>query len=68
MFGAGSAEREIERRKKERLNRGEQADRAMAGVVDELARELVDGVGLGIVLRPYEEDARPAAPLPMAAE
>ncbi len=68
VFPAGSAEKEIERRKKERLNRGEQADRATAGVVDELARELVDGVGLGIVLRPREENARPAAALPRAAE
>jgi len=68
VFPAGSAEKEIERRKKERLSRGEQADRATAGVVEELARELVDGVGLGIVLRPWESEARPAAALPMAAE
>jgi len=66
VFPAGSGEKEIERRKKERLNRGEQDERAIAGVVEELARELVDGVGLGIVLRP-REDAPPAA-LPMAAE
>lgn len=68
VFPAGSAEKEIERRKKERLNRGEQADHATAGVVEELARELVDGVGLGIVLRPRDESARPAVALPMAAE
>ncbi len=68
VFPAGSAEKEIERRKKERLGRGEGDDRATAGVVDELARELVDGEGLGIVLRPREDGPRPAAILPIAAE
>ncbi len=68
VFPAGSAEKETERRKKERLGQGEQDERATAGVVDELARELVDGEGLGIVLRPREEKAQPVAALPMAAE
>ena len=48
------------------MRRGEQEGRAAAGVVDELARELVDGVGLGIVLRPQGGDRLPS--LAMAAE
>lgn len=68
VFPAGSAQKEIDRRKDERLRRGEQEGRAATGVVDELARELVDGVGLGIVLRPQGEDRPPLPPLAMAAE
>jgi hypothetical protein len=30
------------------------ADRVEAGVVEELASELIEGHGLGLVLRPYE--------------
>ena len=66
VFPAGSAQKEVERRKNERMRRGEQEGRAAAGVVDELARELVDGVGLGIVLRPQGGDRLPS--LAMAAE
>ena len=35
---------EIERRTKARLRKGDAADRVEAGVVDELARELIEGV------------------------
>ena len=66
VFPAGSAQKEVERRKNERMRRGEQEARAAAGVVEELARELVDGVGLGLVLRPQREDRLP--PIAMAAE
>ena len=68
VFPAGSAQKEIDRRKDERLRRGEQEGRAAAGVVDELARELVDGVGLGIVLRPQGQDHPPLPPRAIAAE
>ena len=43
VFDRGSAVKEIERRKNERLKRGELDTRAEAGVVDELAAELIDG-------------------------
>ena len=66
VFPAGSAQKEIERRMGERMRRGEQDSRAAAGVVDELVRELVDGVGLGIVLRPQGEDR--LEPVAMATE
>ena len=45
-------------RKDERLRRGEEDGRAQAGVVDELADELINGRGLGIVLRKHEADER----------
>ena len=51
VFKRGSAVKEIERRKNERLKRGELDTRAEAGVVDEIAAELIDGRGLGIILR-----------------
>lgn len=51
VFPRGSALDEIERRARARLRAGDAADAAEAGVVDELADELVRGVGLGIVLR-----------------
>ncbi len=54
VFPSGSAMAEIERRTKMRLKEGDVADRVEAGVVDELAREIIEGYGLGLVLRPYE--------------
>jgi len=54
IFPSGSALKEIERRKSERLRGGEIDARAQAGVIDELADELVDGRGVGLKLRPYE--------------
>ena len=66
VFPAGSAAKEIARRKQDRLNRGEQEVNAAAGVIEELARELVNGAGLGIVLRP--SDVPPERPMAVAAE
>jgi intracellular multiplication protein IcmB len=60
VFPNGSAMEEIERRTKARLRKGDAADRVEAGVVDELTSELIEGRGLGLVLRPYEPD--PVAP------
>ena len=47
----------MERRTKARLRTGDALDRVEAGVVDELARELIAGHGFGLVLRPYEGTA-----------
>ena len=66
VFPAGSALDEIERRTKARLKKGDAADRVEAGVVDELADELIRGHGLGLVLRPHEQAANDH--LAMAAE
>lgn len=71
VFPHGSALKEIARRKDERLRRGELDTRAEVGVIDELARELIDGRGLGIVLRADGRDAGDGAepqPVLMAAE
>jgi intracellular multiplication protein IcmB len=65
VFPNGSAMDEIERRTKARLKEGDAADRVEAGVVDELARELIEGYGLGLVLRPYDHAA---SDVTMAAE
>lgn len=54
IFPAGSALKEIERRKSERLRRGEGDSHAELGVVDEIADELFGGHGMGLKLRPYE--------------
>ena len=51
VFQTGTAKHEITRRKDERLRRGEEDGRAQASVIEELADELVNGRGLGIVLR-----------------
>jgi intracellular multiplication protein IcmB len=67
VFPAGSAMDEIERRTKARLRKGDALDAVEAGVVDELARELIEGYGLGLVLRPYDEGERDDK-LPIAAE
>ena len=58
VFPDGSALDEIERRTKARLKKGDAQDRVEAGVVDELADELIRGHGLGLVLRPYEQEPR----------
>ena len=59
VFPNGSAVEEIERRLKARLRKGEAAERVEDGVVEELARELLDGHGLGLVLRPVGADVVP---------
>ena len=58
VFASGTAAKEISRRKEDRLRRGEEDGRAQSGVIDELAMELIDGRGLGIVLRKHEADER----------
>ena len=70
VFLAGSAIDEIERRTKARLRKGDLQEKVESGVVDELASELIDGHGLGLVLRRFEEpESKPAArPMPIAAE
>ncbi|WP_241667012.1 ATP-binding protein [Roseomonas nepalensis] len=67
VFPRGSAVNEIDRRKNERLKRGELDTRAEAGVVDELAAEMTDGKGLGIVLRDLVQDNGPSRTM-LAAE
>ena len=59
VFPNGSAVEEIERRLKARLRKGDAAERVEDGVVEELARELLDGNGLGLVLRPIGADIVP---------
>ena len=66
VFPNGSAAEEIERRKKALMRKGDAADQVEAGVVETLASELVDGRGLGLVLRPHDEPANDR--LPVAAE
>lgn len=63
VFPNGSAVEEIERRLKARLRKGDATDRVEDGVVEELARELLDGHGLGLVLRPAGADV---VPMPVA--
>ena len=58
VFQTGTAKKEVKRRKDERLRRGEEEGRAQAGVIDDLADELINGRGLGIVLRRHEADAQ----------
>ena len=36
------------------MKKGDSVDRVQAGVVDEVADELIRGHGLGLVLRPHE--------------
>ena len=56
IFPTGSAMKEIERRKADRLKAGALEAAAQAGVVDDLAAELIDGRGIALKLRPYEQD------------
>jgi intracellular multiplication protein IcmB len=55
VFPNGSAQDETERRTKLRLSKGDAQERIEAGVIDELADELIRGHGLGLVLRAYED-------------
>jgi intracellular multiplication protein IcmB len=59
VFPLGSAKGEIDRRKAERLRRGEEEARAAAGVIEGLADELTNGRGLGIVLRNLADEPTP---------
>ena len=67
VFPNGSASVEVERRTKALLKKGDAADQVEAGVVVDLAAELIEGRGLGLKLRPHVEEPRPA-PLRIAAE
>jgi intracellular multiplication protein IcmB len=66
VFPNGTATEEILRRKNALMRKGDAADQVEAGVVDALATELIEGRGLGIVLRPHDEPANDH--LPIAAE
>lgn len=56
VFPKGTAAAEIKRRKDERVRRGEELSSAAAGVVAEIADELMSGRGLGVVIRDLEGD------------
>ncbi len=56
VFQHGTARTEVVRRKDERLRRGEEEGRAQAGVIADLASELIDGHGLGIALRRHDAE------------
>ena len=56
VFPQGSAKGEIDRRKEDRQRGGEDETRAQMSVVQDLADELMDGHGLGIVLRRFEHE------------
>lgn len=56
VFPKGSAEQEIERREDVRMKAGQDASTALGGVIEDIARELKDGVGLGTVIRMSSED------------
>jgi len=72
VFPLGTAETEVDRRREELVRSGEEDGQAQRSVVEGLSRELIDGTGLGIVLRPAEVVALPRRPAPgaerMAAE
>ena len=57
VFPAGSAEKEIERRKEERLRGGEMEARAAENVLEALTAEIVDGRGVALMLRPHESSS-----------
>jgi len=67
VFPNGSASVEVERRTKALLKKGDANDQVEAGVIVELAAELIEGRGLGLVLRAHVEEPSPRA-LQMAAE
>ena len=54
VFPRGTAEPEIERRSAELVRGGVDEDRAQSGVIEGLCGELVDGRGIGLVLRQAE--------------
>jgi intracellular multiplication protein IcmB len=66
IFPNGSATEEIERRTKALLRKGDAADSVEVGVIETVAGELIEGRGLGLVLRPHDEPANDR--LPIAAE
>jgi intracellular multiplication protein IcmB len=54
VFPSGSAEKEIERRKEERLRGGEMEARAAESVLEALTAEVANGRGVALMLRPHE--------------
>ncbi len=62
IFPLGTAEGEVDRRKDELVRRGEEGEQAQKSVVDGLAQELING--LGIVLRPADVVALHRRPVP----
>jgi intracellular multiplication protein IcmB len=66
IFPRGTALKEIEDRKAARLRRGELDTKAELGVLDELARELIDGTGMAMKLR--DHDVADTPPVLQAAE
>jgi len=54
VFPTGSAQKEIERRRVERLRGGEMEAHATQSVVEGLTAELVDGRGVALMLRPHD--------------
>jgi len=56
VFPAGSAQKEVERRRLERLKSGEMEARATESVLEGLAAEMIDGRGVALALRPHDEE------------
>ncbi len=54
VFPTGSAQKEVERRRSERLRGGEMEAHATQSVVEGLTAELVDGRGVALILRPHD--------------
>jgi intracellular multiplication protein IcmB len=61
VFPTGSAQKEIERRRVERLRGGEMEAHATQSVVEGLTAELVDGRGVALMLRPHDNLAPESA-------
>ena len=55
VFPTGSAQKEIERRRSERLRGGEMEAHATQSVVEGLTAELIDGRGVALMLRPHDD-------------
>jgi len=51
VFPHGSAEKEVGRRQAARMKSGLSAETVRSGVIDEIALEIINGVGLGAVIR-----------------
>ena len=68
VFPGGSASEEIERRTKALMRKGDAADSIEAGVIETLAAELIEGRGLGLVLRAQNEPTPANDTMPVAAE
>ena len=55
VFPTGSAQKEVERRRPERLRGGEIEARATQSVVEGLAAEVMDGRCVALMLRPHDD-------------